>query len=184
MGLRHDSKIDPTPIIKGHFAAFAGNNHKGWVRDLTEQIALPAVGGFLAWFFGFSISAATGAAILTVTGLFAAFLFQLSIQLLDRSATWSESHPAPGQHTSEYASLLEELSANTAYAVLVAALTLVAAFGASIAQDGWAETFLTSATVVLLLHLATTLLLVFRRVFLFTRARLVAARTGTTQGDN
>jgi hypothetical protein len=148
-------------------------------KDLAQQIA-PAIAAALFSVVGrVHLSSGTSVAILTIAGLFAAFLFQLTIQILDRAASWSESHPEPSEATSRYASLLEEMSANAAYASLIAALTAVGALAAVARGKGW-ESLATAAFVLaLLVHLGTTLLMVLRRVFLLSRARLLTARTGS-----
>jgi hypothetical protein len=178
MGRR--SKIDPSPIISGHYRTFVDIGNRPTRRDLVEQVGAPAVVGLGAFVGGVSVSQATGVGVLTLAGLFSAFLFALMIQLLDRAAAWAETKPAPGANTSQYATLLSELSANTAYASLVAALTATGGLVAAIATSGWQDRLVASLVVGLLVHLGTTLLMVTRRVFLLTRARLNAARTGST----
>ena len=176
MGSR--SRLDPRPVLVGHLATLRSDAGRLQARDLVEQYGVPIAAGVGAAIIDVQISGTTAAAILTLAGIFAAFFFQLSVQLLDRAADWAESDPDPGPHTTKYARLLEELSANTTYAALVAAATSAVALAAGVSNAGWPERALATVTVALLAHLATTLLLVATRVYLLTRARLNAARTG------
>src|SRR5437879_1361516 len=139
MGRKHDSKIDPAPIVAGHFATLVGSDGRPQTRDYIEQAGIPIAAGLGAGLGNAAISATTGAAILTLAGLFAAFLFQLTIQLLDRAADWAESSPAPSPATSRYADLLGELSANTGYAALVAGLTASVGLVAGLIPSGLIE---------------------------------------------
>jgi len=147
-------------------------------RDYAEQFVAPVLAGAVTWWINIRISPATGAALLTLAGLFAAFLFQLVIQLLDRAASWADTKPETGPLTSHYAALLTELSANAAYASLVAAVAATTSLGATISSKGWQERLLAAIAVALLVHLGTTLRMVTRRVFLLTKSRLHDARTG------
>jgi hypothetical protein len=183
---RADSKIDPGPIIKAHLGtlvdARTGNRRSA---DYVEQYALPVVAVGVAVLLDVRITVEGGAAILAFTGIFAAFMFQLTIQLLDRAATWADDHPPPGPATSRHASLLEELSANAAYAALVSlsatTVSLGLAFSSRLPADGMLGVLLAAGAVGLLTHLGTTVLLITRRVFLLTQARLLDARTGSHQ---
>lgn len=175
------SKLDPRPILVGHLETLSDGTSRVRRRDIVEQYLVPVLAGIGAFILGIKISSTTAAAILTLAGIFAAFFFQLSVQLLDRAADWAEGDPTPGPETTRYALLLEELSANTTYAALVAAMTSAAALAVGISDSGWMERASAAVTVALLAHLATTLLLVATRVFLLTRARLNSARTGKDQ---
>lgn len=177
MGRRYASKVDPSPIIAGHLATIADDTGHRHPRDLLEQFVVPVIAAVATGVAGVEVSAQTGIAVLTLAGLFSAFLFQLTIQLLDRAASWAESRPRPSPSTSRYADLLGELSANAAYASLVSAATATAALAVAVSSDGWQERLLAAVTVGLLVHLGVTLLLVAQRVFLLTRAKLNEART-------
>lgn len=172
------SRLNPRPIIAGHLATLRDPNTGFRLRDITEQFLLPLVVGAAAAICGIKVSGTTAAALLTLAGIFAAFFFQLSVQLLDRAAAWAESDPQPGPETTRYALLLEDLSANTTYAALIAALAAIAALAVGISNAGWPERLCAGIAGAMLVHLATTLFLVATRVFLLTRARLNAARAG------
>lgn len=179
MNAKGESKLDPTPYLKMHVRSFVQNEHVR-ARDVLEQYLLPVGAGVAAFAFSVNISAPTGIAMLTLAALFAAFLFQLVIQLLDRAAAWADARPEPGPSTSRYADLLQELSGNAAYASFVSALASASALAVAISSKGLAEHILAGAAIALFAHLATTLLLVARRVFLLTVARLNDARTGAS----
>lgn len=177
--MRGTSKIDPSPIIASHLRALVDADGKWSRRDYVEQFGLPGAAGLAVLIGDVAISTGTATAVLTLAALFAAFLFQLTVQLLDRAADWAQSDPPTGPATSRYAQLLAELSASAGYASFVSAVTASAALAVAITQRGWQERLLAATTVAFLLHLAATLLLVSRRVFLLTTERLNAARTGT-----
>jgi hypothetical protein len=59
----------------------------------------------------------------------------------------------------------------------VSAASATAAVAVAVISDGWPERLLAALTVGLLIHLGVTLLMVARRVFLLTGARLNEART-------
>lgn len=179
MGL-DDSKLDPRPVIQGHWASLVHGDSSPSVRDLIEQYAVPGAIGLAAYFIGIEVGEGLGAALLTISGIFAAFMFQLTIQLLDRAAAWAETHPVPGPSTSKHAILLEELSANAGYAALICVLAAAMTVVCIIAKPGLGERVAAAVLMMLLAHLATTLLLVGRRVFLLTRARLLDTRTGSS----
>lgn len=176
---RQASKINPSPIVLSHLRVLVDGDGNRSRRDYLEQFGIPAGLGLALFVGGVTISATTATAVLTLAALLAAFLFQLTVQLLDRAADWAQSDPAPGPSTSRYAELLEELSASAGYASIISAATASGALGVAITSRGWQEHLLAAITVALLLHLAATLLLVARRVFLLTKERLNTARTGT-----
>lgn len=178
-----DSKISPEPIVTSHFKTLIDNRTGAQrVQDLAEQVGVPGSLGVVAGLTQIRFTSVTAGAILTVTGVFAAFLFQLSIQLLDRASSWLDARPKPSPSTSRHALLLGELSSNAAYAALVAAATTGLTLALTISSFGWQTRLATAATVAALAHLAMTMLLVLRRVFLLTRARLTDIRTGSSLG--
>ena len=172
------SRTSPVPILKSHFGSFRGANRKKRNRDVLEQVVFPLASGTCVTILKIELSEATSAGILAITGVASAFCFQLGVQLLDRAANWAENRPEPGSDTTRYASLIEELSANTMYAAYVAGLAGIAAFSAGVTDEGWPERTLVCAAAVLTAHFLVTLMLVMVRVFLLTRARLNIARTG------
>lgn len=173
------SRISPVPVVLTHFRGFRGPRKTIRGRDILEQVVVPLVLGAVSIFLEIELSEPMSAGILAITGIASAFCFHLSIQLLDRAANWADSSPTPGHDTTTYASLIEELSANTLYAAYVAALAAVAAFLAGITEDGWPERMLVCVAAVLAVHFVVSLMLVMARVFLLTRARLNISRTGT-----
>lgn len=178
MGLDGERMSNPWPIFEGQLATMtdeAGEVRRAAIVELGAPPLLVLVG---AWFLDCTIDAVVGAAILTLAGLSAAFLFQLTIQLLDRAASWADTKPMPSKETSRYARLLEQLAANAAYAALVSAATAAAALTATVARSGLAERSTSAITLALLTHLAVVLLVVLVRTFLLTIARLRDARTG------
>ena len=100
------------------------------------------------------------------------------LQVADRATDWSESNPPPGRETSERAAYLEELAANAGYASLVSIVTAVLFVVASSTSD-WPLRVFSALGIAAGVHLSLTLLMVMKRVFLWTQRRLVEAHTGT-----
>ena len=175
MGAR--SRISPLPILVTHIETIRDSHGVLHVRDVVEHYAVPMIFGTIAFTLDFGISTRTVTALVTVTGLFAAFFFTLSINILGRAASLFETNPQPGRATTQYALLLEGLSANAHYSALVAILTSICVLIVGILRRGWADRIFTAVTVVLLVHLVVTILFVSIRVFLLTRSRIVRART-------
>jgi len=164
-------------IVAQHYRTLRHPNSSPHLRDYLGLLMLPAALGSLVTIADATISVATSAALVTVTGILAAFFFQLSVQLLNRAADLVHSSNGPSQATSEYAELLMTLSTNSVYSAVVAIAASVFALSAGIATCGWLETLLVCSTTVISTHLLWTLLLVMSRVYLLTRERLIAART-------
>ena len=176
-----NSRLSPLPIIIIHIRTLRNTHGVYKVRDIVEHYIIPVVCGIVALYLNFKISEAIAISLVTITGIFAAFFFQLSISLLGRAASWSEGNPQPSRDTTRYASLLGEISANSSYSALIAILTAAFAVAVGISDEGWVERVCVSVTVVLLAHLVVTILFISVRVFLLTRARLIRARTGPEQ---
>lgn len=172
------SNLSPLPILLTHLDSLRNAQGVLGSRSIIEHYVMPACLGAAAFTLNVRISASIATALVTVTGLFAAFFFQLSINILGRAASWSESSPHPSRDTTQYALLLEGISANANYSALVAFLTSAFVLIVGILSAGWGERILVAITVTLLTHLVVTILFVSIRVFLLTRARTVRARTG------
>ena len=173
------SKIRLDPIVKSHYQTLRDETGKIPRSDFAQHFIIPLSSGSIIGAIGAEISMPTSIALLTLAGIFAAFFFQLGVQLLERAASWADEGPDPGPNTSRYAMLLEELSANSTYASLIAALSAILTLIAGIISGGWYGQTAAALAVMILAHLAVTLLYVISRVFLLTRARLIAVRTGS-----
>lgn len=176
-----DSRLNPWPIVSGHFATFDRPRPGPTGADLLEQLIFPLLCGTFSTVCSVKLSETAAAGIVAMTGVLSAFGFQLAVHLLDRAATWSDSRPRPGSDTSQYASLVEELSANTIYASFVSAVSAMAALAAGFVNGGWPERLLVGFLAILLSHLLVTMMLVMTRVYLLTKAQLNNARTGSSR---
>ena len=176
-----DSRLSPWPIVVGHFATFNRSRSGLGKSDLLKQFLLPLLCGTVSVLCAVELSETAAAGIVAITGVLAAFGFQLAVHLLDRAAAWADSRPRPSSETSEYAFLIEELSANTIYASFVSATSAIVALAAGFVNGGWPERLLVGTLAILLSHLAVTMMLVMTRVYLLTKAQLNNARTGSSQ---
>lgn len=175
-----NSRLNPWPVVSGHFATFRQSSAGMRRTDLLEQLALPLLCGSVSTGLSVKLSETAAASIVAVTGILSAFGFQLAVHLLHRAATWADSKPKPSSDTSQYASLIEELSANTIYASFVSAVSAMIALATGFLSSGWPERLLVGILTILLAHLVMTMMLVMTRVFLLTRAQLNNARSGSS----
>lgn len=176
-------KVNPRPIVVAHLATLVdATTEKVRFTDYVVLYALPiGVAAVAAWRVSdLKIGEGLAAALLAVAGLFGAFLFQLSIQLMNQAATWADTQPTPSSTTSRYANLMGGLAANTAYACLVSIISAAVLIAAAVSVDGVGETAIVAVAIGLLVHLGLTLLMILRRVFLLSQMRLLAARTGAS----
>lgn len=171
------SLINIGPVIVTHYTTLRDSSTRLQVRDIVEQFIVPTAAGFLAVLLGLEVSGTMSIALLTLSGIFAAFFFQLSVQILNRASEWAEGNPQTGAGANQYAQLLEVLAANAVYAAFIATLLACAALAAGISTSGWTESIAVGLVMMLTAHLLITLLLVAVRVFLLTRARLNTALT-------
>ena len=172
------SKINPIPIVSGFLRTLVEDDGRRNLRDYVEQYVVAFIGGAVVVWQEVDLPGQVKAGALAISALFAAFLFQLTIQLLERSASWVDNAPEPGAETTQHAKLLEELSANSAYAALVSALVSSASLVSIVANTGWSGRIIGGLLVASFIHLSAAMLLVLRRVFLLTQERLNTARTG------
>lgn len=183
MDHRPSGKVSPRPILVAHLQTLVDGTHgRPHVADFVILYGVPVVVSVLAAWRAPDLKIGEGlaAALLAVAGLFGAFLFQLSIQLLNQAATWADTHPTPSAHTSTYADRLGGLAANTSYACFVSIVTVAVVTAAAIIVEGAWETLVVAAVIALLVHLALTLLMILRRVFLLSSERITQARTGAS----
>ena len=73
------SKCNSLPIISRHRQTFAYTDGQVQVRDILQQYGVPAVAGVVMFILDANISSTSAAALMTLTGIFAAFCFQLSV---------------------------------------------------------------------------------------------------------
>jgi hypothetical protein len=175
---RNEMKANPAPIISAHFHSFAdGASGAVRPRDYGVFIALPLISGGVCFLLDGRFSTQAGESLLTLSGLLGALLFGALLLVSERAMSWADSPPGRGQRTSEQAVYLGRLTANAAYASLVCIATAGVFFVVSV-SSGTALQISSALGVALGLHMVLTLLMVIRRVFLFTQARLYDARVG------
>lgn len=123
---RGDAKVDPRPIISGHYRSLvnASTGRQRW-QDHVWLEGIPIVVAVGVYVGDVRLPASASAGLLTVAGLLGAFLFSLMVSVADRAATWADTAPPPGRRTSEEADYLAELAANAGYAALVSVTTSV-----------------------------------------------------------
>src|SRR5205085_9387025 len=127
----------PRYIIEAHRRTYvdARTGRARWQdHALFEGLPLLALAGCLAG--DVRLNVPTSAGLLTVTGLLAAFLFGVMLQVYARAGEWADTSPAPGRDTSEHAINLEEVAANAGYAAFVS-LGAATAFVVASATSAW-----------------------------------------------
>lgn len=181
MGLS-TSKSGFAELCQAHLKTlYDARTNKRSTRDILEQVGIPLSVGGIAALAGWDFSATD--ALIGGTSLFAAFLFGLTIQLLGNAENLAETGARPGLETSRRIRLLEELTANAAWASLVSlgAATLLTLH--AVAVSGSSPRWLSGVIAGVLTHLVIVILMVLKRVFFRTRERLVHARTSGRTPD-
>lgn len=176
---------DLTDIVRFHlYAVTRSSNDRSFpdrppIKSLVvvREMCLPLMIGCLSAVWGLSISAQLAASLVVVTGVLAAFFFQVSIQVLVRAASWVMSVEERSDDGYEYARLLHDLAASSSYAALISVSCALAAVGAGISSCGWNERLFVGMSLGLISHLLLTLVLVLVRVFLLTRGRILRVVT-------
>lgn len=175
---RSEMKANPAPIIAAHFASLSeGAGGPARRRDYALFLAAPLAAAGLCYWRELTFSNAAGQSLLTLSGLLGALLFGALLLVSERAMNWADSNPPRGSRTSEQALYLSRLSANAAYASLACIAAAGAFLWVSLA-DGEALRIASALGVALGLQMVLVLLLVIRRVFLFTQARITDARVG------
>lgn len=178
MALGRDMKANPLVIIRAHHASYvSAQTDRPRVWDYLQLDVLPAIIGIACGLANVQVNATVGGSILTVAALLSAFLFGVMLQISQRALDYADSNPYPGPRTSEHAAFLEEISANSAYAALVCIMTSIA-FVVIVSTSGLLQRCVVGLGIALGVHMIFILLMVMKRVFLLTQARLTAARTG------
>jgi hypothetical protein len=175
---RGDFKADPREIIRAHRRTYIDvRSGRPLLRDRLVFEVVPAVAGVLCGVFHVVVGTGASVGLLTVSGLLGALLFGVVVQVSSTAIDLADSLPEPGRATSDYATFLEELAANSSYASLVCILAAVVFVVASI-SSGWVLRVCSALGLAIAAHLALVLMMVMKRVFALTQQRLIRARTG------
>jgi hypothetical protein len=175
-----DAKFDPRRLIRTHFAAFVdARTGARRTRDFVSQVGIPLLAVGACSYFEVRLPAGACVGLLTVAGLFSAFMFGLLIQISDSAMAWEQTLPAKSPATSEHAQELLELAAHAGYGSLVSIATSAIFVAASVTHN-WALVVLAAIGIGLAIHLVFTMLMVMKRVFALTEGRLVRIRTGAS----
>jgi hypothetical protein len=177
--MRGNLKAHPRYIIEAHRRTYVdARTGRARLQDhfLFEVVPLLAFAGCLAG--DVKLNVPTSAGLLTVSGLLAAFLFGVMLQVYERAGEWADTAPETGKNTSEHATNLEEVAANAGYAALLC-LCAATSFVIASATSDWPLRISSALGLALALHLALVLLMVMSRLFLLTRTSLDRARVGS-----
>lgn len=174
------SKADVRRIINAHRATYvdAATGHRS-LRDRIEFEVVPLAAAVAFGWFDVTLRPAASVGLLTISGLLAAFLFGVMLEISDRAMSWADSHPARGRDTSEHANFLQQVAANAGYASLVSIAAAIAYVVAATSHGHpWVLRISSAVGLAIGIHLSLTLLMVMKRVFALTQQRLNRARTG------
>ncbi len=177
-------KFSVWPIVRDHYATLR-NDATGLPRplDYIEFLGLPAALAVGCGVADVRLHELVSVGLLTVSGLLAAFLFQVMLQASQRALDWADSAPPPGPATSRHAKFMGELAANSGYASLVSIAACTAFVITSVISRAPLRIF-TAIGLALALHLALVLLMVLRRVYALTQNRLTEVETGAAASRN
>ncbi len=183
MSLR-DIKANPSSIVRAHLAAYRDNRTgKILLRDhlLFEGLPLVALGAALV--LRVKLTVPTSAGLLTVTGLLAALLFGVMLQISDRAMQWADDPPPQSPETLDYSIFLRDIAANSGYASVVCMGASLAFVAASLFR-GEALIACSAIGIALGLHLVLVVLMVMKRVYALTQSRLNRVLTGADRPDS
>lgn len=172
-------KADPSRLVRAHYGTLVdARNGRPLVTDYIVFVGLPvAVGIYCGPIQQVKLPAAASGGLLTVSGLFSAFLFGVMLQVSQRAMDWADSVPRAGRDVSRHATFLRELAANAGYASLVSVVAAGLFVVAAVTSKSVLVVF-SAIGLAVTVHLAAVLLMVMRRVFALTEERLKIARTG------
>lgn len=163
-------------LISRHLAVLRRADGRLGVATVVTQWILPLAAGVVVWWTSGQMDIAVAGALLTVAGLFAAFSFQLAVQMLLRAAALDDTRPSRSPQTSRDAAVAEMLAGSSAYASLVSLAATGLALGAGLTRAGWPERLFVTLATATLAHMAFTIALLVLRVFALTTAHLRTAR--------
>ena len=185
---RFISQRDVSKIIRLHFHSvkFPTNGHalpseppKFCIKLLVVELFIPVLFGLLTSVTCHAFLKELASVLVLVCGIFSAFLFQVSIQMLIRSAAWRIKSEDQFDDKYRYGVLLHNLAANSSYASIISATCAISAIFAGISSYSWIECLLTGLTVGLFTHLILTFILVLVRLFLITRGQIISVYTNS-----
>lgn len=177
-----DIRVDPSPIIRAHWASLADarTGRPAW-SDHFFFIGVPVFVTSFCLVWDVQIGNVASAALLTVSGLLGAFLFAVMLQIYGRAAGLADANREQGAMLSREASNLAELAANAGYAALICIVSAGMYVVAGV-SSGWVARASSAIALGASTHLAFMLLMVMRRVYFRTTDSLNEARTGTGRG--
>src|SRR4051794_37499355 len=114
-------KSNPRAIIEAHYATFEDlKTGNPLPQDYFLLLGVPIALATACLVFEVQLSTAASAALLATAGLLVSFLFGVMLQVSQRAMDWADKGPPSGPETSSHALFLREISANSAYAALIA----------------------------------------------------------------
>jgi hypothetical protein len=177
------SKANVWRIVQVHHRTYVdANTDKIRWQDIALLDLVPVASAGAAFWKNITLNPATCVGLLTVSGILAALLFGVMLQMSERALSWADSEPERGPATSSHATALEELAANAGYASLVCVLSAIAYVVGSVTH-GLALRVSSAIGIGLGVHLVLILMMVMKRVFALTQERLNRARTGADRAD-
>lgn len=178
---------NPRYIIWYHFSALErgpnditlASRPRLRISTILRDCAVPLASGSAVGVLKFPISTEVSSSILLVSGVLAAFSFQASVQMFERSVALHSDDVKMDRDEYNYGLLLHDVAASSSYAVLISLATAILALAVGISTSGWNEWVLASLTVTFVVHLTLTLVSVLVRVFYLTRGKV---RRSLTKG--
>lgn len=171
-------KISPWPLIRAHHHTYVDvRTKRPLVRDYVLLDAVPLGLGAVAAVLDLKLTTAASGALLAASGLLAALLFGVMLQISQRAIDWADKPPDPSKDTTEHAIFLREIAANAGYASLVCIAAAISYVFATISTHERRE-IASAIGIGLGAHLVLVLMMVMKRVFALTEERLTQVHTG------
>jgi hypothetical protein len=174
-------KASPWLLIKAHYRTYvdARTGRIRWQDHLVFEGVVAAVVGVSVW-RDVHLGATTAGALLTASALLSALLFGVMLQISGRAMDWADSDPQPSRQTTEHATYLSELAANSGYASLVCVASALV-YVVVLTSHGRLLEAASAIGLGLGAHLVLVLLMVMKRVYALTDERLRRAHTGAAR---
>jgi hypothetical protein len=154
------SKIDVRDIVRDHFATLV--DYETGRRSFSDHVlfvVVPLVGSGVLLLLGIDLSETAVNVLITALSIFAGLLFNLLV-LLDSLADRKQAPTGD----SDARLMMKGIYANTAYAVLIALLTLVPLCLFTLTQNCTVRVVTSGLSYFLIGHFLLTLLMVLKRI--------------------
>ena len=177
-------KANPWKLIQAHYRTLRDDqtNKTQW-QDFALFLGVPAAVFVLCLVIGVELPKGASAALLTATGILAAFFFGVVLQIAERAMDWADRAPDPGKQTTWQVRFLAQIAANAGYACLVSITAAAVFVVALVGKSTLVVVVFSSLGLALAVHLVLLLSMVLTRLQALITRRLNSALVGGPKGN-